>query len=178
MTMPADRSLDPFVLNDPDEAAFTDRRLAQLLVHWRSLASEPDLPPASAIDPAALIFILGWLMILDPLEGGADFKYRLYGSSIAEVTGRDLTGCKVSDSFPAFAAFTNVVYRDAMRDRRPVLTRHSPPKQIAVARWERLILPFAGSDGSVARFLVGAVSLGMRTTQKRRLPWPLRDGSG
>jgi hypothetical protein len=178
MTMPADRSLDPFVLNDPDTADFTDRRLAQLLAYWRGLAGEGDLPPAPAIDPAALVFILGWLMIIDPLEGGADFKYRLYGSSIAEVTGRDLTGCKVSDSFPAFAAFTSEVYRNAMRDRRPVLTRHSPPKQIAVTRWERLILPFAGSDGAVIRFLVGAVSLGTRTTQKRRLPWPLRDGQG
>jgi hypothetical protein len=114
-------------------------------------------------------------MIVDPLDGGADFKYRLYGSSIAAVTGRDLTGCKVSDSFPAFAAFTSAVYRNAMRDRRPVLTRHSPPKEIVVSRWERLILPYAGSDGGVVRFLVGAVALGMRTVEKRRLPWPLRD---
>jgi hypothetical protein len=38
-----------------------------------------------------------------------------------------------------------------------------------------LILPYAGSDGGVVRFLVGAVALGMRTVEKRRLPWPLRD---
>jgi hypothetical protein len=171
--MSARRLLDPFVKEDPDPGSFEDRRLAQLLDHWRGITGTADLPPAEAIDPAALVFILGWLMIMDPLDGGSDFKYRLYGSRIAELTGRDLTGCKVSDSFPDFAAFTSEIYRSAMQTRRPVLTRHTPPKVIVVARWERLILPFAGADGGVARFLVGAVPLGQRPTPKRRLPWPL-----
>ncbi len=69
--------LDPCVVEDPDVTAFEDSRLAQLLVHWRGLAGDDDLPPAEAIDPTALVFILGWLMIIDPLAGGADFKYRL-----------------------------------------------------------------------------------------------------
>ena len=168
--------LDPCVVEDPDVTAFEDSRLAQLLVHWRGLAGDDDLPPAEAIDPTALVFILGWLMIIDPLAGGADFKYRLYGSSIAEVTCRDLTGCKVSDSFPDFAAFTSEVYRGAMQSRRPVLTRHTPHHRIVVSRWERLILPFATSDGSVGRFLVGAAVLGLRQEAKKRLPWPLRGG--
>src|SRR6266481_8654777 len=111
--------LAPCVVEDPDVTAFEDSRLAQLLVHWRGLAGDDDLPPAEAIDPAALVFILGWLMIIDPLEGGADFSYRLYGTNIAEVMGRDLTGCKLSDSFPQVAAFAGDVYRQAMRDRRP-----------------------------------------------------------
>jgi hypothetical protein len=174
--MSAYRLLDPYVQEDPDVAAFEDGRLGQLLEHWRGLARDGDLPSAETIDPTALVFILGWLMIIDPLAGGADFKYRLYGSSIAELTGRDLTGCNVSDSFPDFAAFTSEVYRGAMQSRRPVLTRHTPHRRIVVSRWERLILPFAGSDGSVARFLVGAAALGLRPTEKRRLPWPLRDG--
>src|SRR6266852_5599555 len=166
--------LDPCVVEDPDVTAFEDSRLAQLLVHWRGLARDGDLPPAEAIDPTELVFILGWLMIIDPLAGGADFKYRLYGSSIADATGRDLTGCKVSDSFPDFADFTTAVYRDVMLHKRPVLTRHTPPQPIVVSRWERLILPFADADGEVTRLLVGAVSLGRRPAPKQRLPWPLR----
>jgi hypothetical protein len=178
MWMSAHRSLEPYVQEDPDVAAFEDRRLGQLLEHWRGLARDGDLPSAEAIDPTALVFILGWLMIIDPLAGGGDFKYRLYGSNIAELTGRDLTGCKVSDSFPDFAAFTSEVYRGVMQSRRPMLTRHTPHRRMIVSRWERLILPFAGSDGSVARLLVGAVVLGLRQADKQRLPWPLRDGQG
>ena len=131
--------IDPCVVENPDVAAFEDRRLGELLAHWRGLAREGELPPAEAIDPTALIFILGWLMIIDPLAGGADFKYRLYGSSIAELTGRDLTGCKVSDSFPDFAMFTSEIYRGAMRSRRPVLTRHTPHSSIRYGTWSKSI---------------------------------------
>jgi len=172
--MPA-QPLDPFVQEDPDPAAFEDRRLGQLLAYWRALPRADDLPAAEGIDPVALVFILGWLMIIDPIEGGSDFSYRLYGTNIAEVTGRDLTGLKLSDSFPEFSGFASDIYRKAMRDRRPVLTRHTPPRRMVASRWERLILPFAGSDGGVARFLVGAVVLGLRPNERRRLPWPLRD---
>jgi hypothetical protein len=175
--MEADRPLDPFVKEDPEPGDFTDQRLGRLLEHWRSLcAAAQRLPAASEIDPEPLKFILGWLMIIDPLDGGTDFQYRLYGSRIADVTGRDLTGCKVSDSFPEFVAFTNEVYRTALRTQHPMLTRHTPPKLIIVERWERLILPFAGPDGRGTRFLVGAAPLGMRDEAKRRLPWPLRGG--
>jgi len=172
-----DRPLEPFVRDDPDASSFEDRRLGQLLDYWRALPRTGDLPAVETIDPAALVFILGWLMIIDPIDGGVDFSYRLYGTNIVEATGRDLTGCKLSDSFPQVAAFASAVYRDAMLHRRPVLTRHTPPRQIMVSRWERLILPFAGPDDSVARFLVGAVGPGIRRTEKRRLPWPLRDES-
>ena len=88
-----------FVREDPDPADFTDPRLPRLLDWWRGECGGEALP-ARAIDPLALRFILGWLMIMEPLDGGADFRYRLYGSSIAEIMGRDLTGCKISDTFP------------------------------------------------------------------------------
>ena len=60
---------------------------------WRALPRTGDLPAVETIDPAALVFILGWLMIIDPIDGGADFSYRLYGTNIAEVTrGANETG--------------------------------------------------------------------------------------
>jgi len=89
-----------------------------------------------------------------------------------------LTGCKVSDSFPAFAAFT----------QRGLSQRHArqasgPDPALAAEGDRRRALgavdpALRASDGSVARFLVGAVALGMRTVEKRRLPWPLRDEPG
>src|SRR5260370_35478138 len=78
--------LDPCVVEDPNVTAFEDSRLAQLLVHWRGLARDGDLPPAEAIDPTELVFILGWLMIIDPLAGGAGFKYRLYRPRPARIS--------------------------------------------------------------------------------------------
>jgi hypothetical protein len=178
--MPAERALDPFVKEAPDPSDFGDGRLTTLLAHWqgqREAAGDvASVPPAAAIDPAALGFILGWLMIMEPLDDGADFKYRLYGSAIAATTGRDLTGYKVSQSFPLFAAWTTAVYRAVIAHRHPVLTRHAPRRLVPIDRWERLILPYAGENGAVTRLLVGAVIVGKRwNVEPTRLPWPLNE---
>lgn len=176
--VPQTRPLNPFEKESPEPRDFTDSRLVALLAHWRELAARAGahgLPPVHSLDPVPLRFILGWLMIVEPLEGGADFRYRLYGTEIAATTGRDLTGCKISDSFPQFAAWTTRIYRQVMERKCPMLTRHSPQRYVPVDQWERLILPFADDSGRVARFLVGAaVVRRLRTVDSIELPWPLR----
>jgi hypothetical protein len=174
--MAEERPLEPFVKEDPEPGEIGDPRLVRLHHHWNGLASG-EAPPISAIDPFGLNFILGWLMVIEPLDRGGDFRYRLYGTAIAATTGRDLTGAKVSDSFPLFAAWTIGVYRDVIARRRPVLTRHNPRRYVRIDRWERLILPYAGADGGVERLLVGAVIIGKpHPGAETRLPWPLKDG--
>jgi hypothetical protein len=177
-SMEPERPLDPFVKEAPERGDITDERLVQLLEHWRALDADrtTSLPSVALIAPEQLRFILGWLMIMEPLDGGADFRYRLYGSSIALTTGRDLTGQKLSDSFPSFAAWAGEVYRSVMARHLPVLTRHQPRRYVRVDRWERLILPFAGRGGAVERLLVGAVVIGERIAGETvRLPWPLTE---
>jgi hypothetical protein len=178
-------SLVAIVKIEPDAEDFSDPRLSQLLAWWHERCDGARLPPASAIDPLELRFILGWLMVIEPIEDGADFRYRLYGSSIVEIMGWDLTGRRVSDTFPEVAGFFCDVYRAGLRHRRPILTRHTPPRAVLVAQWERLVLPFAGpargaaeadwdgSDGRVARFLVGTTPLGRRHAKVTRYSWPV-----
>jgi hypothetical protein len=178
--MLVERALEPFVKEAPEPSDVTDGRLVTLLAHWNAQRERAGcgapVPPVGAIDPSALRFILGWLMIIEPLDDGVDFKYRLYGSAIAATTGRDLTGCKVSDSFPMFAAWTMRVYRATLANRHPVLTRHSPRRLVPIDQWERLILPYAGADGAIGRLLVGAVIVGKRwNVDPTRLPWPLNE---
>jgi hypothetical protein len=178
--MEPERPLDPFVKEAPEPGDITDERLVQLLEHWQSLERSAgratSLPSVTLIAPEQLRFILGWLMRMEPLDGGADFRYRLYGSNIALTTGRDLTGLKLSDSFPSFSAWATEIYRRVMARRLPVLTRHQPRRYVRVDQWERLILPFAGADGAVERLLVGAVALGERMAGETvRLPWPLTE---
>jgi hypothetical protein len=163
-----------FVKQDPDRADFTDPRLPRLLDWWRGACGDAAFPAARAIDPLALRFILGWLMIIEPRDGGADFRYRLYGSNIVDVMGRDLTGFNIRDTFPEVKAFFLETYRTALHHRRPILTRHTPPRIVIVAEWERLILPFAGASGEVGQLLVGAIALGRRDVAPTRLRWPFR----
>jgi hypothetical protein len=163
---------------DPTPGDFSDPRLVRLLAYWRAGVTRAGggLPPMTEIDPLQLKFVLGWLMIIEPLEGGADFKYRLFGTEITNIQRRDLTGCKVSDSFPNFARWTSEVYRKVMAGRAPMMTHHSPQRYVAVDRWERLILPYVDAKGDVARLLVGAViTRKIPGAEDTGLPWPLRD---
>lgn len=175
-----ERPLEPFAKESPEPGDIADPRLVRLLGHWEALRaakSAGGLPLVQAFDPTPVRFIIGWLMIIEPLDGGGDFRYRLYGSQIAAITRRDLTGCKISDSFPQFAAWTSTLYRASMAHKHPMLTRHAPRRYVPVEQWERLILPFASPDGSVAWFLVGAVIVKKRDVPApAELPWPLRDG--
>jgi hypothetical protein len=172
-----ERALDPAEKECPRHEDLSDARLVRLFDHWEdSVKRAGGLPPVSTIDPLELRFILGWLMIIEPVAGGADFKYRLFGTEIASIQQRDLTGCMVSDSFPNFARWTSEVYRKVMARKAPMLTHHSPQRYVAVDRWERLILPYVNEAGEVARLLVGAViTRKLPGAEDTGLPWPLRD---
>ncbi|HZS82045.1 MAG TPA: PAS domain-containing protein [Stellaceae bacterium] len=167
------QALDPFVKESPAPGDFHDSRLPPLLAYWERERGDAELPPVAAIDPTRLTFILGWLMIMEPVDGGADFLYRLYGSNVAAAFGRDLTGCRVGDSFPEVAQFVIAAYQRMLALRRPLLTRHRPPPVIPLDYWERLLLPFAAADGTVTRILVGTIAHGVRKVGRRPLPWPL-----
>src|SRR3546814_12771432 len=82
-------------------------------------------------------------MLLDILDGGADFRYRLYGSRIAERTGFDWTGRRLSEmSTNAFTGtFYAAVYRAVMRRRAPIMTERGSPRHVAATRWSRLVVP-------------------------------------
>jgi hypothetical protein len=166
-------------MRSPGVGDFRDPRLAGLLVHWQELrdrAAPSAIPPSTMLDPTNLVFILGWLMILEPIERGADFRYRLYGSKIASITGHDYTGQKVSDSVPDFAHWTSAIYRSILAEPEPVLTRHTSHRVTQLDQWERLILPFAGAGGAVDRLLVGAIIMAkLKESSPVRGPWPRRE---
>ncbi len=104
---------------------------------------------------------LGYVMLVDLVRGGEDFRYRLYGSRVAAISGFDVTGRLVSEH-PASAyiiEFTLALYRAALRRRLPVFSAHGPPATLHTAAWHRLVLPLADATGEVMRFLVGIVPI-------------------
>lgn len=138
--------------------------LRSLYRYWQALRVDGACPAASAIDPLAMRFALGHVVLLDSLDGGADFRVRLYGTMIADRLGHDLTGQRLSQlKGLAIMPFFTATYRCAMLERCAVLTRHASPPDIPVAWWERLILPLADSAGDIIRLLVGMVGGPSRT---------------
>ena len=142
----------------PDEDVLAEPELRFLNGFWQRNRAG-DVLPAAAIDPLNLRPALGYIMLLDVMEDGADFRYSLYGSLIAERTGFDWTGRRLSDMIAR--SFTGIfyaaVYRAVMRRRLPIYTKSWSPIHVAAAGWSRLVLPVGIPGGDVHRFLVGNV---------------------
>src|SRR5438046_2808233 len=75
-------SAPPDIVWNPDPDRLDADPLRFLLSHWRSLAQRPALPHVRQIDPLDLLPALGFVMLIDAIDGGRDFGYRLYGSTL------------------------------------------------------------------------------------------------
>ncbi len=146
----------------PEELA--EPELRTLAAYWHARRAALDgLPHVNSIDPLEFRQALGYVMLLDAEADGA-FRYRLYGSRIAERAGFDLTGRTTREvkTHPAMGLFFEVCYLAVARRGEPLFTRHVPPSGVSVAHWSRLVLPLSDATGAPRHYLVGNVPGEMR----------------
>jgi hypothetical protein len=146
---------------NPAAERFDASALRFLTTYWHGLAGAGGLPHLKRVDPLALRPALGYVMLLDLVEGGRDFRFRLYGSLIASISGFDMTG-KLLSEHPASAyavEFTIASYRAAVQRREPLYTDRHPVGAVMATRWERVALPLVGDDGAIGRFVAGTAPL-------------------
>jgi hypothetical protein len=143
----------------PDKAILNVPELAFLHDYWLRLPRIGGLARYAAIDPLEMRPALGHVMLLEADEAADDYRYRLYGSRIAERAGFDLTGKLTRDvpTHPAIQVFFRVCYRACAQRSIPLFTRHAPPVSIGVVYWSRIVLPLADETGETRHFLVGNV---------------------
>src|SRR5690348_15202544 len=135
-------------------------QLRFLLRYWSELAGARAMPSSKEIDALEMRPALGYINLLDVIEGGEDFRYRVFGSTIAAVAGYDMTGRTVSalKVAPYMAEFALASCRAVVLRGEPLLTEHRPPASaVPTVAWHGLILPLAGDEGAVTRLLVGSV---------------------
>ena len=150
---------NPVVAWSPEHDQLEDKRLQRLLSYWREKADGQDVAPITSIDPTDMRFVLGYIMLLDVIDGGFDFRYRLYGTMISERFGRDVTGTTVRQfgDREYIVSFFLGAYQAAMQRREPLLTIHYPKNASETTSWTRLILPLKNGQDEIARLLVGQI---------------------
>lgn len=164
---------------DPINAAdLTQPPLRAALALWRRAAVGAPLPPAEALDLAA---IDRSLLPNLALVAGPDGRGRVFGlfmGSVAAIaTGRDITGRFLDEVYPAALYDTAHRFLLAVADgRAPVYEEFAAgPDAGRTVQAARLGLPLTGPDGAVPRILlaldyrptVPAVAAGVRVLQDR-----------
>lgn len=158
-TFAAHRLKAPSVIWNPRLEDLTSEKLRFLFRYWSGLPRSGAGPRVDRIDPLDMRPALGNIMLVDVVEGGRDFRYRLYGSVLAEVSGLDMTGKLVSEHHASLYAieFTLAAYGAVLLRPDPVFTTRMPAGAMHTAEWHRLVLPLVDEAGTVSRFLVGMV---------------------
>jgi hypothetical protein len=136
----------------PDAGDVRLRRLGDL---WNT--SRRNRPIAAYADLAVLDHPewLGHLSLIEVLEGGLDFRYRVYGSAMAAYYGRDLTG-KTTRALPtAVGSLVRREYAQAYAERRPLLVQRRRRVRGVSIMIVKLILPLT-SDGDAIDLLLAA----------------------
>ncbi len=123
--------------------------------YWQSLPRTAGIPEVLQVEPERLRAALGYIMLVDVGKTPGDFRYALYGSKIAAVSGFDLTGKSIWDipTISGIQVLFAACYLAVGQAGRPLYSVHEAPPSITVSAWHRLILPL-GQAGEVRRFLV------------------------
>lgn len=145
----------PVIRWNPVAADLPTKQLPFVLNLWHSLRDAYGRVRPEQIDPFALKPALGYILLIDVLDDGADFYYRLYGSEVARVAGFDMTGKRTSQIVTGSLASTFYIagYRALLQRPEPLFTWHEMPMQITINNWDRIVLPLTGADGRISRIL-------------------------
>jgi hypothetical protein len=133
-----------------------------ILAHVRALAGGQALARASQIDAQNMRPAIGFISLLDVVDGGADFRYRLFGTIPTAITGFDMTGRRLSQHGASLymVEYFIATYRAMLRRREPIFTIHGPPEAVKTNAWHRVAAPLADDRGTIIRFVSVNVPVG------------------
>ena len=145
--------------------SISDQRLVALYSYWSSKRGPRAMPGRPDIDPAELLPLLPHILLMDVVEAGRDFRYRLVGTEVERHIGRPVTGRLISEVLNGdYLAYIHSLHRRAMTEATPVYSENNFDAARSgfapVADYKRayrLMLPLARDGTSVDIMLCGQV---------------------
>lgn len=88
--------------------------IAQLVEYWEMKRGDRAMPDRADIIPGEIASLLRHLIICEVVDGGADFRTRIFGTALVELVGEERTGKLLSE----FGAQSSIPTRpERVRDR-------------------------------------------------------------
>ena len=103
-----------------------DPILGPALAYWIEKRGNRLMPSRRDIDPTEIPRkILPNLQLIDVVDGGARFRYRLIGTATVEAYGRDFTGLHPDEVFPPdLRDFIHDIFGTVCRSKAPLYLRN------------------------------------------------------
>lgn len=135
-----------------------DERLRQLHGLWLKARLDGRLPPRSFIDPIALRFVIGSLLVFEVVEPGPRYRYRLVGTDVVDHLGMELTGIWL-DEHPDRDRLGDImqVLTLARQSGQPVSFRYKLKLFDEIWPCESLVLPISNHADEMPEILAGQI---------------------
>ncbi len=120
-----------------------DDRHKALLDYWTGKREQRLMPDRSDVDPIDIPKLLPDIGLLDVIDGGRRFYFRVVGSNINRSFGHDYTGHYLDDVAPiGYSQFITLLYRKVVQTRCPVYSLGKCRyRDSSVRSIQRLLLP-------------------------------------
>ena len=133
-----------------------DPILGPALSYWLAKRGESSMPSKRDVDPTDIPpKILPNLQLIDVVDGGARFRYRLIGTATVDAYGEDFTGRCPDEIFPADARdFILGIFRQVCAWKAPLFlsNRYITAKRFELAS-KRIYMPLSDDDTEVHHIL-------------------------
>ncbi|MGB0085563.1 MAG: PAS domain-containing protein [Rhodomicrobiaceae bacterium] len=137
------------------------REQRELYDYWRGCAKDGRMPSRASINPVAIPSLLPGISILDAGNRPEDVIYRLAGTRLREIFGKEVTGKSVFDlEFGEKRNYWLAVYRKVIDEKVPMQGAIKGPvadRDHVVLFWMRL--PLSENDDRVNKILCHDVTL-------------------
>ena len=149
---------------------FVDRikaeKLRDIYRYWRGKCRDGALPSRADLDPTEIPALLPHVFLVDVVDGGRDFRYRLLGTHIIESVGFEFTGQLVSEFMRGREEEMQARdYHTLVESREP---QHVIGNTVAFGRdymrYERVQCPLS-SDGEAIDMIFGGLCFQLERAQ-------------
>ncbi len=136
-------------------SSFTDQiiddRHRALLTYWTDKREQRSIPDRADIDPIDIPKLLPDIGLLDVIDGGRRFFFRVVGSNINRSFGHDYTGHYLDDVAPiGYSQFITLLYKEVIHRRCPVYSLGKCRyRDSSVRSIQRLLLPLTKDSNNV-----------------------------
>lgn len=164
------KSLDPFGLESRDYSKdvmlvrlevseLREPEFLQAIVYWHTRRGQKLMPSRADISPVDIGKILSKVMLVDVLPGPPHFRYRIFGTSIADWIHFDATGQTLDAIEPEnYRRMLFATYMECVGARAPIAHRVLWDTRDVAHRYKRLMMPLSTDTRNVDMLLITSVA--------------------